>query len=122
MNSIPGFSISGEGEINMDESNREFYESITCKVDPMLELHRYKLISSDQMYGDFILESAPSTFNESIRAYKVTCVTTFVMQEYSLGTALASWNEGRPVHGFLSCGVSPGPNFRGLLVDLTSMF
>ena len=32
VNSIPGFSISGEGEINMDESNREFYESITCKV------------------------------------------------------------------------------------------
>ena len=33
VNAIPGFSISGEGEINMDESNREFYESITCKVN-----------------------------------------------------------------------------------------
>ena len=32
VNSIPGFSISGEGEINMDETNKEFYESITCKV------------------------------------------------------------------------------------------
>ena len=27
-----------------------------------------------QMYGDFILESSPSTFNDSIRAYKVTSV------------------------------------------------
>ena len=40
VNSIPGFSISGEGEINMDESNREFYESITCKVSPMLLEHK----------------------------------------------------------------------------------
>ena len=43
VNSIPGFSISGEGEINMDESNREFYESITCKVNPTLVVHKYNL-------------------------------------------------------------------------------
>ena len=39
VNSIPGFSISGEGEINMDETNKEFYESITCKVH-----HRFWVI------------------------------------------------------------------------------
>ena len=66
------------------------------------------------MYGDFILESSPSTFNDSIRAYKVTSVLQHLScKRIFLGTALASWNRGGPVQEVLSSWVPPGPDIGG---------
>ena len=64
------------------------------------------------MYGDFILESSPSTFNDSIRAYKVICYNN-VYPSHFLGTALPPWNRGRPVQEVLARRVPPCPDIRG---------
>ena len=68
------------------------------------------------MYGNFILDSSPSTFNDSIRAYKVMCVCECgtKLQKNSLGAADSSWNRGRPVSQVVPRGVSPCPDIGGM--------
>ena len=73
VHNIPQFDIGGMGSINMSETERNFYESISCKVCNMYcgKYPQSHLILSKQMYGDFILDSSPTTYNDSIQAYQV---------------------------------------------------
>ena len=61
------------------------------------------------MYGDFILESSPSTFNDSIRAYKVTCISQYLLSNINivqelpthLGTEEDQYKKSSPVEFLL---------------------
>ncbi|XP_052445520.1 cytolytic toxin-alpha-like [Carassius gibelio] len=51
--SIPSFSITGDGSVNMKDHNKTMSEKITCTF-----------------YGDFSLDQDPTTYREAIKTYK----------------------------------------------------
>ncbi|CAF1157483.1 unnamed protein product [Adineta steineri] len=54
LNKLPKIGISGGVELNMNDDDKQFAESLTCTF-----------------YGDFILEQNPSTFEEAVKLYKI---------------------------------------------------
>ncbi|XP_067237070.1 stonustoxin subunit alpha-like [Chanodichthys erythropterus] len=53
VNSIPSFSIEGEGSVNMTEDEKKMAEEISCTF-----------------HGDFLIEQNPTTYMEALETYK----------------------------------------------------
>ena len=51
--SIPSTEINGQGEVDLSGTQKKFFESVDIKL-----------------YGDFVLDKAPTTFAESVKTYQ----------------------------------------------------